>query len=317
MSRRSTHDDRNRHFTFSQNADETEIQAFLDGAAHIEAGVRDELIADALDDFGPSDIGGPEEQRMERFEAEDLALDEAAGSTLEEIQDRNEILGELYPFKLNGNTLEYTPSQNGVYELLLSISNLQNSGEQGSLFERTATQVACRVLGRNSKAWHTGWPRSNGQPKRIKELYSNINSETGEFHWGPEAGFPEDPPPRDEKDCGIDIIVQRKLDESRIGNLFLFGQCACGNNWDSKLEEANPSTKLARYFRTVTYAPPIIAIFVPFCLSQFWINETARQKVLAFDRLRMVQISNDLDDEIPEWLHRDRILEKAKEIASQ
>ena len=318
MSKRDSYTDRTRHLVFAKNADETEAIAFIHGSAHLESGVRDELIADALDDFGPGDIGGPGGAIMERFQADDLTLDEAAGSTSEEIQDRLEILGNLYPFYLNGNTLEYAPSENGIYELLLAISSVPSPSTHNAdrLFEEAATQIARGILGDDSLSWHTGWPRSGGNPPRLKDLYQVIHEQTGEFHWQPKAGFPDDPAPADEKDCGIDIIVQRPLDAARQGNLFLFGQCACGNNWDSKLLEADPSYRLSRYFSTITHVPPIVAIFVPFCLSQYWINDTSRQKVLPVDRLRLVQIAAKVESALPEWLSRDRNINQAIRLLS-
>lgn len=298
MSRRTSYDDRTQHLIYCKNADETEIQALKEGFAHIEAGIHDEIIADALDDFGPDLPADPDDFGMERFNAMDLAIEGAAGTTFEEISWRQELLGTLYPFRVNGNTIEYTGSSNGIYELALSIS-LNPISKAASLFEEIASVAAQAILGKGTISWHTGWPRSGGKPVRIKELYSLINNETSEFNWSPKQGLPTDPSHTDEKDCGIDIIAQKKLDPYRPANIFLFGQCACGDNWVEKLHECDPKYRLEQYFETTTLVPPVKAIFVPFCLSQYWINiASKRGDILAVDRLRLVRLSHEINQTV-------------------
>lgn len=276
------------------NADQVEFKALIENITSVKYGVADEGIADALDDFEDSN-----NLEAEQWANNDLKLDNADGNTIEEILRRSKLLGDLYPFKLKGASLEYCPllDSSRLYEALLCISQAKNltTGKYKYLprhFEFLACIVSEIYLGLNSQSYRTGWPRGVGEPKRLKELVEKIRQLSGnmlgEWCWKPKEGLPEDPSPRDAKECGVDIVAWKKSVDNRPGQLYLIGQCACGKNWisDDKLSEL----KYKSIDDWVENFPitPIKAFFTPSHATDEFIPYASRKAGIFFDRARIV-----------------------------
>ncbi|GAF94469.1 unnamed protein product, partial [marine sediment metagenome] len=101
----------------SDGADQVEFSAMSHGSSNLEAGLKDDRTADALDDFEVVDpVGVP------HWAEADSQYDTATGSIGDEIERRSEILGSSYPFKLRGNAITYKQSRTLAYEFCLAVS---------------------------------------------------------------------------------------------------------------------------------------------------------------------------------------------------
>ena len=142
----------------SYDADQAEFLALKEGSMIVDAGIYDERVAGAMDDFEVKDAAV-----RESWHAEDLKYDNAVGNILEEVERRRKIMGEMYPFSIDGGTLIHTPSESSVYEFLLAICNASTitAGEFAWLprFERISARLVAAYFGADTRFIHTGAPR--------------------------------------------------------------------------------------------------------------------------------------------------------------
>jgi hypothetical protein len=284
----------------ANNADQTEFTAFRFGRASVEAGISDEIIAGALDDYDPSSGLGLE---LEPWNKSDLELEAAAGTTMEHITRRMELMGDSYPFVLEGNTLRYKASDTLVYEFCLAISNAPSitKGDFVKLprtFEQASSKISRAVLGEKAKVLHVGWPRTHLNQRRFKEVMTELNSLTNEWKWAPRTDLPDDPDPTTVKDEGIDFVTWRPFPDKRAAQLFLLGQCACGNDWTNKFDDTNIN-KLSKWFHPMTYIPPIRAFCTPFCVTDSLLIDASEQAGLVLDRIRLALLAQELAEVEP------------------
>lgn len=269
------------------DADQAEFSAMRNGSATVDTGIFDERVAAAMDDFEAE-----EPSSRERWHDEDLKYDSAVGSVQEEIERRIRIMGSAYPFALDQNSLTYNASSNRLYEFLLSICNSPNitKGPYVQLprtFERIAARLVAAFFGDHAKYVHIGYPRDTAVGKSFRKAMKYVADQTGEWTWGPEDGLPQDPP---HGDGGCDFLVwPDSLDGRKIGQLFVLGQCACGNDWPSKYHDLDIS-KLAKWFNPPFIVPAIRAFATPFHVTDAYLKEASREAGYFLDRARLVMI---------------------------
>lgn len=280
------------------NADQVEFDAMANGTSSIRVGTADERIADALTDFDNQDS-----LTHEDWEKEDIQLDNADGSTLEELQRRSDLLRKDYPFQIHRNSLQYSPpaGNSQVYEALLCIAKAENltTGKYKYLpryFEELSCLVSEIYLGDHANAYRTGWPRPKVEPKRLKGVINKLRALTGnkvgEWRWNPKEGRPDDPPPSHVKDCGLDLVAWKSSIDNRTGQLYMYGQCACGGNWlsDDKMCELRYSD--IENWVEKPIIDPVYAFFTPWHATDGILLEASRLAGLIFDRARLVLYAN-------------------------
>lgn len=275
----------------AENADQAEFAALKFSVAPVAEGIRDEEIADALDDFGESDGA-----QKERWAIRDSKLDDAAGATADEIARRSTLLGAAYPFGLDGNRITYKPSKTLVYEFCLAVSNSPSivSKPYDALppsFERLCRDLICSYWGPDSTAYRSGWPPEPDRDANFKSVADKLAPTTGEWCWNPRPGLPEDPRHQDLKDLGIDFVVWRGRIDKRKGVLMGLGQCACGNDWPNKFDELSLSG-IGDWFRDLSVAAPVRLFCVPHHIAnEAWFDEANRKAGLTFDRARLATLA--------------------------
>lgn len=281
------------------DADQAEFGALRNTRANVYEGIYDDLVADALDDFDPQDAQA--EPESPEWSVRDLQYDDAFGAVLEKIEERVELLGRDYPFRVDDNALTYVSSKTKVYEFCLCICEASLDRGQNSTLARTFEQVARLVvqdyLGQSALSHHTGWPRDDKAQKRFKAAMQVLGSRTNEWCWGPEDGLPNDPDPTNVKDEGVDFVVWRPNPDRRAGSLFLLGQCACGQNWDSKFDDININ-KLSKWFNPMTLVDPVRVFCTPHHVTNGMIRETSREAGVVFDRIRLAILAENSSQEI-------------------
>jgi len=275
----------------AHDADQTEFAAVINGSTVVDAGIFDDRIADSMDDYRADDPMNVVSQSHRH----DIAYDSAAGAVHEEILRRIDLLGDAYPFSLSGNNISHTQSKNLVYEFFLAICNSPNITANPytglpRIFERLSAQIVRGYMGVHTSAIHTGAPRDNGTS--FREVMEQLNRESGEWIWGPEPELPDEPA---DQDGGVDFVTWKMAHDGRCkGQLFLLCQCACGNDWDTKLNDLN-LRRLAKWFHPPWLVTPVRAFATPMHLVDGHLNEASRIAGVVFDRARLTMIANQAE----------------------
>jgi hypothetical protein len=293
----------------SENADQTEWDAFLHGQAHISSGVIDDTIAETGDDMVEP---GARDDRLQGGEVIQEALQ---GSVAELILERKELLGAAYPFEIDGNSIIYQPATPPVYECLLGICLADSLSaapydQLPQLFEELSILAGRSFLGSNTNGYRSGWPRPQGEALRLRAIIAHIKEITGnhcgEWYWRPGEELPDDPTSRNVKDGGLDVVIWRSWQDGRTGQLYLLGQCACGKDWIDKFKDLDIGA--LKRWADLTHVEPIRGFFTPRYAVKSLLSEASKEAGLVFDRVRMVQslvashISAELN-EISEKIH--------------
>lgn len=132
---------------------------------------------------------------------------------------------------------------------------------------------------------------------------SPLHKQTGEWYWQPDHDLPIDPQPKDIKDSGLDFVAWMPHLDKRTGNLFLLGQCACGNDWENKYGDIDVA-RLARWFSPMTHVPPVRVFCTPYHVTEQLLVETSQRAGLVFDRLRLTLLAETADQHMLDQLKR-------------
>ncbi|WP_237930470.1 hypothetical protein [Buttiauxella sp. S19-1] len=275
---------------FSSDADQAEFNALLDMNAAIDSAIEDDKIAGTIYD----EMDELENFSDEEWMREDQGKDELVGQVAEHIQWRQDILKDFYPFEYQGNhlTLKENPSPVYLFCLCVSLANNLTSGDNVKLpryFELMAGKLFTKFFSSHAKHLHTGWPRSDGNPKSYKELAEKLNksisSNTIEWSWKVQHGLKDEDAIRI-KDCGVDFVSWVDFLDERDGRLFALGQCACGNDWPTKFNDIKIA-KLNPWFHPLTFTKCIKVFSTPYILVNEMMREASSEAGVVFDRVRL------------------------------
>ena len=288
MKKRTDYRRRHKDQRFVADADRAEFYALRDGAAEIDSGVYPDRVAGTLDDLDDNIHDAEDWQR------DDLRYDTAVGRTCEEIERRVQVLGDAYPFKLKDGILSHLNSASSIYEFFLSICNSTTLAKGvyvklPRLFERIAAKLVAEYFGGYAQGIHTGWPRDPETGSSFTEAMQHVSDLTGEFKWAPGDGLPIEQHQGDE---GCDFIVWLSTpDQRQVGQLFVLGQCACGNDWQSKYDDLDVK-KLQKWFNPLSVVDPVKSFATPHHVTDVVLREASRQAGLFFDRARLTMTAH-------------------------
>ncbi len=282
-----------------KNADETEIAALRDGFSPIDQGISDDIIAGGLDTFMRQ-----EETQQEPWAEKGLTLDSAVSELAAELERRAGILGDKYPFVISGNSIKLDlKNVNGlVYAYCLCLSYIKNKSTGESrlyprIFEKISALAVQMFFGPTAKSIRTGWPREDGLPKSFVELAKHLEKETGQFVFQPVAGAPALRAVH-LKDAGIDFVVYMRHVDNSPAALVVLGQSAVGRNWSGKYEDINV-VKLGNLFQPLTWAKPVKAFTVPFCVTQLETDSASLDVGAVFyERIRVSYLSDLVEGQV-------------------
>jgi len=213
-----------------------------------------------------------------------------AADAFAELRDRAASCGTGYPFSVDNGLIQapddFSPYWAYTFCLLLSLRGA-NRGEPGKkpagMFEEVAEAAASSyVRGRSLKF---GFPR-RVLPTSFKEALDLVCAELREGQ-----GARGRPSSRNAKDARLDIVAWRPFPDGRPAQLILFGQCAAGANWQSKLTELQPRTFIDLYWKEAPAVDPVRAFFTPFRLKDHNWFETAKSAGIVFDRCRIAHFA--------------------------
>ena len=242
-----------------------------------------------------------EETRAQRLSR----LEETAAGIRTEIEYRSRHARGEYPFRFRGSSLERRGGSSGLsastyaFCLMLSAISWEDKKVRGYFPERIFEEVSCQAaeayLG--GKSLRFGWPRKGGGiPSDFGQAVARLCKRIGEGD-----GYCDCDATGEEKNAGLDVVAWRPVDD-RPGKLVLFGACATGRNWESKLGELHPLSFCNTYFRRPITLAPAKAFFTPQVVPQRrWRRYTGDAGML-FDRCRLSRLVPQLPDNV---LHGD------------
>lgn len=271
-----------------EDADQAEWAAIRLGSAVYDAGVYDDRVAAAMDDFRPAglSVGAA-------WQETDLEIDTAVGQVHEEVVRRTAVMGAAYPFDVSQNTLSYRASATRFYEFCLAVSLAPNlsTGNYAKLpkfFERAVTILVREYLGRDSQALHVGTPRDSEIGIKFRKAMETLHTRSNEWIWSPRPDLPDNPDTKGDE--GVDFVAWKETLDRRNGRLFILGQCSCGDDWTGKLSDVNLN-RLQKWFQPLSFAQPVRAFATPRHIASDWLNEALGQAGLVFDRARLAIVA--------------------------
>jgi hypothetical protein len=292
---------RHRQQRVAADADQAEFSALVGGGlTNVEAGVYDDRLSGALEDEALD-----REEHQPGWQSRDLEYDDLVGRIAEEVQRRANIMGKAYPFVISDGRLEYTGTRTGFYEFCLAICSATNITEGDFVqlprfFERVVALLVRGYLGTDSEALHTGSPRDKSIGTRFFDFMRTLRERSGEWVWDPEDGLPREPSTTGDE--GVDFVVWKKTLDGRPGQIFLLGQCACGNDWSTKFNDLDLE-KLYKWVRPRLYPEPVRLFATPYHLVDGHLTEAQRLAGLVLDRTRLSILAEKLadDPELVPW----------------
>jgi hypothetical protein len=211
--------------------------------------------------------------------------------TMSELRRRTESTGSNYPFTFTGTLLEsigdwrdYVPY---VFCLLLSFADDQKKKVRGLHHEVMFEQLSC-IAARNyigGEVVRFGAPRLELPPgfkRALVELCNRLQE------WTPSTTRI-----RGQKDGNLDLVAWKHFPDRQTGKLILFGHCASGKNWDTKINELQPHD-FCNLWLASGASPIVKTFFIPHRLpaEEFAIRSVPAK--LFFDRCRIAHcVSND------------------------
>ncbi len=210
-----------------------------------------------------------------------------------EITDREAQAGLGYPFVLSGSQLQTKPTAwrtASAYLICLCLSWFGESratkvdASPARLFEALSTEAAASFIG--GSAVRFGSPR-----KELPSSFRRAVDELCQTHLGGEGvGFSSRETLHWTKDGGLDVVAWRDPGDNRTGRVIMFGACASGSNWPTKLGQLNADVWLTRFVERRPVGLPLKAFFVPFRLEgePRWTSLSWEAGIL-FDRCRIAR----------------------------
>jgi len=197
---------------------------------------------------------------------EDQRSQEAIGEKLSqvarELKDRSRAAETGYPFTLEGSTLAWSGveprSVSYLFCLLLSIRFPELTKKKQTisrrLFEDLSCVAAANYLGGRSLRFAS--PRSE-LPRSFANAVTVLCSQLRE---GQQY---RDQPTLDSKDATLDVVAWKQFPDGLPSQLVLFGQCASGNDWNSKLGTLRPRSFCEQWMFEVPPSEVLRGFFIP------------------------------------------------------
>ena len=233
-----------------------------------------------------------EEPQIDHEDVDEGILEEdrlaVVTAAFEELEYRQDALGSAYPFSVDGKRLMLdrkfelsiaTPGQ-VVYLFCLLASTIREKklhpvtafGDAEKKIADAFQICACLAAGGyiNGDVASFGFPRAtgNGFLPALRETFKRFG--VGEVRTSIPDGLPTSL-----KDGGIDVISWRDHPDGMPGKIYLLGQCASGQNWESKSVIEFVQQLHSSWFTQAPAAHSLPAMFIPFTFHRDMVEERA------------------------------------------
>lgn len=276
-------------------ADWMEIQALIvsDGGVSAAELATTLKISGCVDSLGDSkDVG------EDAFDAGEAASVRA----FDELTRRNDLYSvDVYPFDLSSEHLQPKDwALNSVYLFLrlLGDHQLLQSLSDGvvrharKLFESIAASALTAYLGGKTNGVESfvfGFPRNERLPKAFRDALNELCKTLGEGN----KCKSDAPLASQAKDDGVDVVAWREFpDRRRSSKLIVFGQCATGNDWESKLSDLPPTSDWCMTWLDMPpFVAPVRSFFVPIVIGNSAWEYASRRAGILFDSARIAVLA--------------------------
>jgi hypothetical protein len=294
-------------------ADWVELRACLNADGNVSAAdVRQALVAAGEPD--ESDAGDADDPAAAATGGTaDPPRDEVlAAEAFTELGTREIAAGAGYPFRLEQGLLRRVAAPTDVaalpYVFCLLLSWRANLDSDAPPKAERMFEEVCGVTLQSLLAgdlFRFGFPRSH-LPKTSRDFFPALTELCAVLKEGaPRATVKEDVGKH--KDGDLDLVAWKSFPDGRPGQLIIFGQCAAGRQWATKLLEGAPTVFQQRYLSRVPAVLPVKAFFTPFRIrgGEEWRDHCARGGLL-FDRCRIAggatQNAGSLQGTVGPWV---------------
>lgn len=241
---------------------------------------------DALTDRDAEDSGSELSQQL-------------ADDAFAQLDIRAKSCGTGYPFEIDAQVVRTrvpNPAESPyVFMLLLKsfgVGKHPRGVSSATVFEELATAASDRYLGgpeSGSKSYHFGFPRRT-TPAGFRDALDELCKELNEG-----GGAKSRPSRRNQKDAKLDLVAWKPFLDRRNGKIIVFGQCAAGDNWDTKASELSPMQFTGMWMNASRLAfTPIVFFFLPRCIDDEEFDSISMiGNTVPFDRCRIASMLSD------------------------
>jgi hypothetical protein len=216
-----------------------------------------------------------------------------------EIESREQGCGTSagYAFDVGENSIEAKKkAEETIYVFLLLLARYGHQAAKevalaDSLFEEvSAAAVRGYMGGTAARADAIAFgPTRRKKGTGFRSAVDDLCSRLGEG-----GGISTEPAASDQKDAKLDVVAWTPFPDSRRGKLVMFGQCATGKNWPSKLTELQPHAFCGVWMREPLHIVPHRAFFLPFTIPDRTWNIAISNGGIVFDRCRIAAHATDV-----------------------
>lgn len=252
--------------------------------------LADWLELTALTAADGSASGGDLERALRRTGAYqqvgDEAVEEKVGETLDELKDRARATGEGYPFVLENVVIRtrgrWRRTSVYVFCLCLSYVGFKKEKNRKAFPERIFEHLSCSAAANyvDGDAVRFGFPRDT-MPRRFADAITRLTKLLCEGRGYRKGAL------RAGMDRALDVVAWKHFYDRKSGKLLLFGQCAAGADWTSKLPELQPGAFCAEFMNELPTSPIMKAFFIPHRVEPSEWSWYSRNGGIIFDRCRI------------------------------
>ncbi len=208
-----------------------------------------------------------------------------------ELEERRVGAGDAYPFDIDGSVLKLNSGKNDrvAYMFCLCLSYFRWSTKRNweitvnpwLLFEELAASAAKEFI--NGSVYRFGTSRS-GTRKAMTGFKNTINELTTLVGEG--ESF-RNQTTLDKKDDKVDLVAWKDFADRKSSKLIMFGQCAGGENFETKLSEVNPDAFWKQWMSLSAVSPHLRSFYIPHRIPQIKWDYQGRYGGIIFDRCRV------------------------------
>jgi hypothetical protein len=229
--------------------------------------------------------------------------EEYANAIFEELERRQSLLPNSYPFNVDGNTIVPNElKENSSYLFCLGLTFFDDiSRELRTVeFETIATRAAESYF--CGEAIRIGSPWKNALITDYRELLQLVSDRI------PDIGPPTRTVAPAGGDGGWDVVVVKNFRDRQYSRIIALGNCATGKtDWLKKGRETEPSY----FWGFFTHSPQeknpcFVFSAIPFLMTDDQKRRKTGRDNLLFDRLRLCDEAPDTSETVMDWLSEHR-----------
>ena len=238
---------------------------------------------------------------------EEEELDARVEQAYMEIERRQEVCGDSYPFTIGNQGLTLQASQETgnprhvIYKYLLLATRLNMNDHRKhanidgtKIFEELSADVAREYFGDRAKGFVFGTAADNANfPGKVDDLCYQINEGGGFVDNSGSTGTSM-------KDGKLDIVVWKPFTDGLPGKLIGFGQCKTGTYYENELTQLQPDVFRDMWMRSPLVVLPVRMFFLAEALASAGGGRiyTSRRAGLLFDRCRIIDFCNEVNKDV-------------------